>query len=86
MGFSAIYGPNGELVFGLAAGAEGERQSEAVCEANSRLIAAAPALFTALKCFLDDDRFQVSVGGNPSAVDRMLDDARKALSLSGIEK
>jgi hypothetical protein len=36
------------------------------------------ALVTALKIFLGhDDRFQVSVGGNPIAVDKMLEEARR---------
>ena len=36
-------------------------------------------LETALRWFLDDQRFQVAVGGNPNAVHRMLADARHAL-------
>ena len=43
-GFSAIYGPAGELVFGLAAGSGDERQDDATCEANAALIARAPDL------------------------------------------
>ncbi len=43
-GFSAIYGPNGELVFGLAAGSGDERQDDATCEANAALITRAPDL------------------------------------------
>ncbi len=31
----------------------------------------------ALGWFLNDPRFQVGVGGNPIAVDRMIDEARK---------
>jgi hypothetical protein len=37
-------------------------------------------LRVALRRFLDDDRFQVAVGGNPNAIDRMLAEARAALS------
>jgi hypothetical protein len=41
------------------------------------LIMQRDALVTALKIFLGhDDRFQVSVGGNPIAVDKMLEEAR----------
>jgi len=35
-GFSEMRGAGGELIFGLAAGAEHERQPEDVCEANAR--------------------------------------------------
>ena len=43
---------------------------------NARMIAAAPDLARFLQIFLGhDDRFQVSVGGNPNAVDKMLDEA-----------
>jgi hypothetical protein len=48
-GFSAIYGPDGQLVFGLAAGGPEERQSDDVCTANAALIAAAPAMLEALR-------------------------------------
>jgi hypothetical protein len=42
------------------------------------LIMQRDALVTALKIFLGhDDRFQVSVGGNPIAVDKMLEEARR---------
>lgn len=40
-GFSKITGPNGELVFGVAVGAEEERQPEEICEGNARLFEAA---------------------------------------------
>ena len=49
-------------------------------EADARLIAAAPDLLAALKCFLQDERFDVAVGGNPIAVDAMLKQARDAVS------
>ena len=48
-GFSEIRGPNGELIFGLAAGGEKERQPDEVCEANAALIGAAPDLYEALE-------------------------------------
>lgn len=47
LGFSAIHGADGALVFGLAAGSEKERQPEDVCDANARLIAAAGTAATA---------------------------------------
>ena len=37
-------------------------------------------LVAALKCFLDDERFQVAVGGNPIVVNEMLTFARAALA------
>ena len=37
-------------------------------------------LRAALRCFLDDPRFQVVVGGNPIAVDAMLANARALLN------
>lgn len=40
-GFSEIRGANGELVFGLAAGVDHERQPEEVCEANAARLQAA---------------------------------------------
>jgi hypothetical protein len=36
-------------------------------------------LEAALRCFLEDPRFHVAVGGNPHVVDRMLEAARAAL-------
>ena len=41
------------------------------------------ALEDALRWFLEDPRFVVSVGGNPNVVDRMLADARRALTPEG---
>ena len=52
LGFSEIRGGNGELIFGIAAGSGEERQPDAVCEANGRLIAAAPDLLAALEEWL----------------------------------
>jgi hypothetical protein len=46
-GFSKISGPNGELIFGLAAGSTDEKRSDEECEANARLIEAAPDLLAA---------------------------------------
>ncbi len=51
-GFSAIRGPNYELVFGLAAGASSEKQSDDICGANARLIAAAPKLLELVEGFV----------------------------------
>lgn len=48
--------------------------------ANARLIAAAPELLEALRCFLSDTRFQVGVGGNPNAVHEMIAQARAAIA------
>ncbi len=52
-GFTHIEGPQGELLFGLAAGSADEKQSDETCEANARLIAAAPELYAALRDLLD---------------------------------
>jgi hypothetical protein len=49
MGFSQITGPNGELIFGLAAGSASEKQPDEVCDANARLIKAAPDLLEAAR-------------------------------------
>lgn len=48
-GFSAIRDAAGKLIFGLAAGSHDEKRSDAECDANARLIAAAPEMFEALK-------------------------------------
>lgn len=37
-------------------------------------------LFEALTWFLEDPRFQVAIGGNPTAVEEMLESARAALA------
>lgn len=47
--FSALRGPRHELIFGLAAGTDDEKQPDDVCEANARLIASAPVLFQVAK-------------------------------------
>lgn len=41
MGFSEIRGPHGELVFGIAAGSENEKQPDHVCDDNAGIIIAA---------------------------------------------
>jgi hypothetical protein len=51
-GFSEIRGGKGELVFGLAAGSVDEKQPDEVCEANARLIAAAPDLLSIVERFV----------------------------------
>lgn len=50
-GFTAIYGSDGKLIFGLAAGEAHERRSDDECSANLALIAAAPALVEALTAY-----------------------------------
>lgn len=52
----------------------------------TRLRALADGMAGALRCFLSDERFQVAVGGNPIVVDRMLDNARAALSAYDSDK
>lgn len=53
---------------------------EQTADADAALIAAAPDLLASLKCFLEDIRFQVTVGGNPIMVDRMIAAARAAIA------
>ncbi len=48
--------------------------------ANAHLIAAAPDLYEALSNFLENEKFQVGVGGNPNAVEKMLAQARAAIA------
>lgn len=45
----------------------------------ARLEDAMPRLVDALRCFLEDQRFHVSVGGNPIAVEQMIAEARAAV-------
>ena len=45
---------------------------ELACQRNS--------LLEALKFFMEDPRFQIQVGGNPHAVDKMLEQVRAAIS------
>jgi hypothetical protein len=47
---------------------------------DAQLISSAPELLEALKLLLEDSRFQVSVGGNPSAVEAMLANCRSAIA------
>lgn len=50
-------------------------------EANCRLIACTPDLLSICQIFLGhDDRFQIAVGGNPIAVDKMLAAARAVVA------
>jgi len=49
MGFSQLIGRDGAFIFGLAAGAPSEKQPDDVCEANARLISAAPTMLEALR-------------------------------------
>ena len=48
--------------------------------ASACLIAAAPELLEALKGFVEDPQFQISIGGNPNAVQKMLDKARAVIA------
>lgn len=41
-GFTALHDSSNKLIFGIAAGGAEEKQPDDVCEANMRLIAAAP--------------------------------------------
>jgi len=65
---------------------DAERQAAwaAQYEANKKkraLEAAAPELLAICKIFLgEDDRFQIAVGGNPIAVDKMLAEARETVT------
>jgi hypothetical protein len=51
-GFSSITDADGKLIFGIARGDPDETQPVPVCEANARLIAAAPELYEALNALL----------------------------------
>lgn len=76
-GFSKITGPSGELIFGIAAGADHERQSSDVCDANARLIAAAPELYAALEAITD--QLERIGDTRPHKDGQFIDDARAAL-------
>lgn len=69
-----INGRNGKLV------AEAFGDDIRGDQPNARLIAAAPELLDSLNDFLNNPLFQVGVGGNPIAVDRMIDKARAAIA------
>ena len=49
-------------------------------KADAVLIAAAPDLLAALRCFIEDERFHVGIGGNPIVVDKMIAAARAAIA------
>lgn len=55
--------------------------AQAVDRAATRLEAHKSRLQTALRYFLADDRFDVTVGGNPAAVDKAVNYARMALAV-----
>ena len=60
------------------------KQDKDEAKANARLIAEAPAMLVALRFFLGgDDKVQVGVGGNPTYVDRKLDEFRAILARIG---
>ena len=48
MGFSALYGADGRLIFGIAYGSQEERRSEEECVANAKVVAAAWSMREAL--------------------------------------
>lgn len=54
MGFSEIRSANGDLVFGIAAGDTHEKQPDDICDANARLIAAAPDMLEALQYIVNN--------------------------------
>jgi hypothetical protein len=82
MGFSAIHGPDGQLVFGIAAGSADERRPEAVCEANANLIAAAPEMYEALKEAIEnlEQTLRWRGEGWECSEDDLLGNARAALA------
>ena len=49
-------------------------------DANARLIAAAPDLLAVLKAFIEDERFQIAIGGNPNAVRALMAAATAAIA------
>src|SRR5262245_29756612 len=77
-GFSKITGPDGELIFGIAAGGRDEKQPDRVCDANALLIQAAPDLYAALKAITD----QLERIGDlrPHKDGQFIEDARAALA------
>lgn len=50
------------------------------CDEIDRLRAVNADLISALRLFLDDDRFQVTIGGNPIVVEKMIEQAHAALA------
>jgi len=54
--------------------------------ANAYLIAAAPQLYEALACFMEDSRFQVAVGSNPILTEDLFVRAKAALAAARGEK
>ena len=73
-GFSSIRDADGNLVFGIAAGGEDEKQPDDVCAANARLIAASPRLLEAL-CHLVEFADRTGQG-----VAKQVEDARAAIA------
>jgi hypothetical protein len=59
---------------------QGEAMRHHIEKTNIELLAENTKLKAALRCFLEDDRFHVAVGGNPNVVDRMLAEARALLT------
>lgn len=57
-----------------------KRKSWSAVARAALLASGTGALVASLEAFLEDDRFSVSVGGNPLAVEKMLADARSALA------
>lgn len=76
-------GPDGRQVALCEISVRGRPYEEtyAEAEANASLISAAPDLARIVAIFLNgDERFQVSVGGNPVALERLFADAHAALA------
>lgn len=55
-------------------------EERAAVNALPELLAKVKRLEAALRLFLEDDRFHVSVGGNPIAIEQMIGQARAALN------
>lgn len=75
LGFGHLISPN----IAVAYGGDGSGRADDGL-ANANLIAAAPDLYAALCDLLENEKYQTMVGGNPRAVDAMLERARAALS------
>lgn len=57
-----------------------EQIGEFGTEADATLAAAAPDMYEALKALFSDERFRVSIGGNPNAVESLIAKALAAIS------
>lgn len=68
MGFSSITGPEGQLIFGLAAGGSDEKRPDDECDANARLIAVSPDMFGILKLLTEQGPYR---DDHPAAIDML---------------